>query len=263
MDQPLFDPALLPLRIARAQRMGRDAFLHERAFEECLERLAGVNRRFRSALVYGRAEPSWADRLHAAGVGDVAVVEPGTADPLPTAPDLCLSIGALDTAEPLPPLLGALESLLAPDALFIGALAGGDSLPALRTAMRAADQVQGAAAAHVHPRIDPPSFAALLAAAGFVQPVVDLDRVRLRYASLDALVRDLRGMAATNRLVERPRRPILRQGLAAARAAFEALAADGRTIETIEILHFAAWTAPAAVENEGSPGVNSASGRFH
>ena len=164
--------------------------------------------------------------------------------PLPEDPDLCLSVGALDTAEPLPAVLSALRHMLAPDALFIGALAGGNSLPALRAAMRAADEQDGGAAPHVHPRIDPPSFAALLGDAGFVMPVVDIDRVRLRYASLDALIRDLRAMAATNILSERPRRAVLRRGLAAAREAFEALGEQGKTPETIEIIHFAAWTPP-------------------
>ena len=242
----LFDNALLSLRRARATRIGGGAFLVERAFDDVLDRIGAVRGGFTSALIYGYAEPSWRERLQAAGIAHVALVEPGSATPLPDAADLCISIGALDTAEPLPAVLAAIRHALAPGALFIGALAGGDSLPALRSAMRAADLAEdGAARAHVHPRIDPPSFAALLADAGFAMPVVDVDRVRLRYADLAGLVRDLRAMAATNRLRERPRAPILRPGLAAAQRAFAALASDGKTTETLEILHFAGWTPEA------------------
>ena len=184
--------------------------------------------------------PSWPGRLRAIGIDDVVALDPAAT--LPAAADLCLSIGTMDTAEPLPAVLAALRSMLAPDALLIGAFAGGDSLPVLRQAMRAADQVRGAAAAHVHPRIGAASFASLLSDASFAMPVVDIDRVRLRYADFDALVRDLRAMGATNRLIERPRTPIMRAGRAAARDLFASLAVDGRTTETIEIIHFAAWS---------------------
>lgn len=243
MSEPLFDPDLRPLRRARAERMGADYFLHERAFDDCLDRIETNTRRFRSALLFGPALPGWRERLMATGIAEVIMVDPASNDPLPHAPDLCLSIGALDGVDELPALLGALRHLLAPDALFIGALAGGNSLPTLRQAMQAADLAGGhGASAHVHPRIDPSSFAALLANAGFVEPVVDLDRVTLRYDTLDAIIRDLRAMAATNCLRARPRRPILRTGLAAARAAFDTLAIDGRSSETVELIHFAAWT---------------------
>ena len=238
----LFDPTLMPLRRARAVRIGGDRFLHERAFADCLERIGAARREFHSAVIFGDAGDDWPQRLRDAGVEAVTSMAAGS--PLLEDPDLCLSVGALDTAEPLPAVLAALRHMLAPDALFIGAFAGGNSLPALRAAMRAADEHDGGAAPHVHPRIDPPSFAALLGNAGFVMPVVDIDRVRLRYASLDALVRDLRAMATTNILAERPRRPILRRGLAAARKVFETLGEQGKTPETIEIIHFAAWTPP-------------------
>ena len=102
--------------------------------------------------------------------------------------DLCLSIGTLDTIDDLPIALTGLRSVLAPDAFLIGALAGGDTLPQLRKAMRAADSVQGGSVPHVHPRIEAAALAGLLSAAGFVDPVVDVDRVAASYASLGDLV---------------------------------------------------------------------------
>lgn len=241
MAGPIFDSALLPLRLERARRMGGDPFLQRRAFDDCLGRIAAVRRPLHSALIYGRSEPDWPERLRALGISHVTTIEQGSDAPLPAAPDLCLTIGALDTAEPLPALLAALRATLAPDGLLIGAIVGGDSFPMLRAGMRAADG-DGAAAAHVHPRIAPSGMAALLAGAGFVMPVVDIDRLRLRYRHLDDLVRDMRGMAATNRLLDRPRKPILRRGIEAARNLFSDLAEDGRTTEIIELIHFAAWS---------------------
>lgn len=241
MAGPIFDSALLTQRLERARRMAGDGFLLRRAFDDCLDRIAAVRRPFRSALIYGRSEPDWSDRLADIGIDDITVIEPGSEASLPAAPDLCLTIGALDSAEPLPAILAALRTTLAPDGLLIGAIVGGDSFPALRAAMRAADG-EGPAAPHVHPRIAPSGMAELLGNAGFQMPVVDIDRVRLRYRQLDDLVRDLRGMAATNRLLGRPRKPILRRGLSAARADFAAQGEDGRTTEIIELIHFAAWS---------------------
>jgi hypothetical protein len=101
----------------------------------------------------------------------------------------------------------------------------------------------GAAAPHVHPRIEAAALAPLLGAAGFVMPVVDVDRVRVAYRDLDRLVRDLRRMGATNILNHRSRRPLSRAALNAARQAF---AGEGEAAtELFEILHFAAWTPPS------------------
>jgi hypothetical protein len=106
--------------------------------------------------------------------------------------------------------------------------------------MQAADRVLGAAAPHVHPRIEASALAALLSAAGFIMPVVDVDRVRVSYPSLQRLVGDLRRMGATNVLAQRPRTPLLRAARAAAEQAFTA--AGEPVQELFEILHFAAWT---------------------
>lgn len=244
MNRPLFDASLLPLRRARAEAMEGDYFLHERAFAECLDRIATVRRRFRTALILGPSRPDWAQRLGEVGIDEVTVAE-SLHDDLPDMPPaLCLSIGVFDTADELPTLLGTLRHVLEPGGLLIGAFAGGQSLPALRAAMAAADRVDGLARPHLHPMIDPPSFAGLLA--GFADPVVDVDRVTLTYPGFDALVRDLRSMAATNRLLDRPRQTMSRAGLHAARQEFSGGAAPKQIVERIEIIHFSAWAPTSA-----------------
>jgi hypothetical protein len=108
--------------------------------------------------------------------------------------------------------------------------------------MRAADAVSGVAAAHVHPRIEASALSPLLSDAGFVRPVVDVERVQVSYPSLDRLVADLRAMGATNILKGRSG-PLTRVQRDAASRLFAAAGTDGKTTETFEILHFAAWTA--------------------
>ena len=260
MPADLFDMELRALRRDRACRAGAELFLLERAFDDCLDRLRLVRRRFRSALLIGCPDANWPARLtefadgvdayepgpgFARSAGAATIVEDRCAF-TPGRYDLCLAIGTLDTVNDLPKALASIRQSLAGDALFLGALAGGETLPQLRLAMRAADQALGIAVPHVHPRIEAAMLAPLLAAAGFVDPVVDVDRVSASYESLGKLVRDLRAMGATNVLTQRPRSPLSKAAYHAAADAVSAAGRDGRTVETFEILHFAAWTAPRA-----------------
>ena len=237
MTRPLFDDHARRLRRDRAARLGSELFLHARAFDDCLDRLADIRVNFTNALIAGCADPRWREALSA------IAPHVSTADPVGVAPhsfDLCLSIGELETANDVQAAAFALRQTLRPGGLLIGAIVGGDSLPRLRAAMLAADRAEGSAAPRLHPSIDGPSLAALLTSVGFIQPVVDIDRVNVAYPDLDRLVGDLRAMGCTNILAERSRRPITRGGLDIARSAFGAGAAP--TIERFELLHFAAWT---------------------
>lgn len=252
----VFDMQARALRRDRAFRSGPALFLHNRACDEIIDRMADIKRRFSAALLIGAPDPQWAGRV-AEMTGKVTVVDPGEAfarasgglqaveDQLDLEPgsfDLCIAIGTLDTLNDLPQALLRLRFLLKPDSLLIGAMSGGDTIARLRQAMRAADAVSGTASPHVHPRVEPSALAQLLSAAGFTMPVVDVDRVRVGYRSFAKLVEDLRGMGATNILGARSRRPLARAALAAAKRDFESGADDGRTVETFELLHFAAWT---------------------
>lgn len=253
----LFDTKLRAQRRDRAFRRGPQLFLHERAFADCLDRISFVTRRFGSALLLGCPDPEWPERLgefapmvdpvdpgpsFAAAAGGTVVVEDHWSPPA-AAYDLCVAVGTLDTVNDLPGALRTIRSAMRADSLLIGAIAGGDSLPRLRAAMFAADLVMGSAAPHVHPRLDGPTLAGLLGGCGFAMPVVDIDRVSISYASLRALVADLRAMGATNLLHARERRPLSREALAAAERAFAAGGDGTRTVEQVELLHFAAWTA--------------------
>jgi hypothetical protein len=251
----LFDMELRSLRRDRAARNGLELFLLERAFADCLDRLVLVERRFQRALLIGCPDPSWPNRLGAVAA-HVDVRDPGGVlatrshghrivedawEPPEAAYDLVLAVGTLDTVNALPLALRLIRFAMCPDGFFLGAMSGGDTLPQLRNAMRAADAVTGLAAPHVHPRIEAAALAPLLEDAGFVRPVVDVDRVSVSYGSLDRLLHDLRRMAATNILTARPHF-IGKQAREAARQAFMAVGDGSRTLESFELLHFAAWT---------------------
>jgi SAM-dependent methyltransferase len=241
MATPLFDEKLQSLRRARAASAGWRTFLHERVLEDLTDRVTYIERRFARALVIGW--PGEAARpLSLPGPGEDTEWR---ATPAELGPDdlgrfdLALLIGSLESANDPRAVLHALRACLRPDSLLLGALVGGDSLPALRGAMLAADAAAGSGASpRVHPRIDATSMAALLNDAGFVMPVVDVDRVTLRYKKFDDLVADLRGTAATNVLLRRSRLPLGRTALQAARADF----ATGGSTERVDLVYFAGWT---------------------
>jgi hypothetical protein len=164
----------------------------------------------------------------------------------PESLDLLLVMGELGSRDEVPLLLRIARSRLATGGLMAGAVPGGNSLPALRAALHAADASGGGGfAARLHPRIEAGAFAGLLADAGFAEPVVDIDRVRVRYRSLGRLVADLRDHGATNVLRGRSRLPLGRKAVAAAEQAFAALANQGATEERIELLFFAGWAGSA------------------
>lgn len=235
----MFDERLQALRRARADRIGWCTFLHRRVLDDLVDRVSYIRRDFRRALVIG-----WPER----SAPDIAGLPGDThwrATPDRLGPDdlggfdLLLMLGTVEAANDPRAVFHAARACLRADALLLGALVGGDSLSTLRRAMLAADSATGRGVApRTHPRIDPAALSGLLADAGFHLPVIDVDRVCLKYSSLDALVADLRGGGATNALARRDRRPITRLGLAEARAAFLSAGAE----ERVDLIHYAGWT---------------------
>jgi hypothetical protein len=254
----LFDMELRALRRDRAARIGPELFLLQRAFEDCVDRISLIQSRFERALLIGCPDANWRSRLHDFA-DQVDVLDPGPLfaqaaegerlvedawQPERAAYDLVLSVGTLDTVNDLQRALLAVRWSMRPQSLFLGALSGGETLPRLRSAMRAADAAIGTATPHVHPRIEASALAPLLAQVGFLNPVVDVDRATVAYRSLERLVADLRRMGGTNILAQRFHQPLPRRAFAAAAENFTAGGDGKRTIETFEILHFACWSPP-------------------
>ena len=229
-------------------------FLFDRVFNECLDRLRDIPRRFSRTLLVGCPSPEWPAQIHQLA-DQVDVVDPGScfaASALGSQVeedrfdfgeeqyDLCIAIGTLDTVNDLPLALGLLHRALKPGSPLLGAIPGGNSLPALRGCLIEAGRASGQVVARAHPRIEPSSLAGLLTAAGFTMPVVDVDRIRLRYRHLDDLVRDLRAMGATSTLAHRPS-PFGKAEAKRVREAFSIRQFEGRTEEIVEVLHFTGW----------------------
>src|SRR5262249_785545 len=125
--------------------------------------------------------------------------------------DLVVSALALQFVNDLPGALIQIRRALKPDGLLLAALIGGESLTELRDAIASAEsEIEGGIPPRVAPFAAVRELGALLQRAGFALPVIDSDRLVVRYDSVFALVHDLRHMGAINVLHERRREPLRR-----------------------------------------------------
>ena len=128
--------------------------------------------------------------------------------------DLVVSALTLQFVNDLPGTLIQIRHALKPDGLLLAALIGGERLAELRAAFAAAEsEVEGGISPRVAPFADVRELGALLQRAGFALPVVDIERLTVRYDTPFALMHDLRRMGATNVLHERRRAPLRRATL--------------------------------------------------
>src|SRR5439155_24013442 len=133
--------------------------------------------------------------------------------------------------------------------LLLAALIGGDTLSELREAFAAAEaEIEDGISPRIVPFADVREIGALLQRAGFALPVTDVDRLTVRYASPLALMHDLRGMGATNVLIERSRRPLRRATLARMMDVYGERfgEVDGRIRATFEIVWLSGWSPHAS-----------------
>ena len=171
--------------------------------------------------------------------------------------DLIVSALALQFVNDLPGTLIQVRRALKPDGLLLAALLGGDTLTELREAFAAAEsEVEGGLSPRVAPFADVRELGGLLQRAGFALPVVDSDRLTVRYDSVVALMHDLRRMGATNVLSERRRTPLRRATLRRLAEIYaERFAdADGRLRATFEIVWLSGWAPHESQQKPLKPG---------
>jgi SAM-dependent methyltransferase len=270
-DPVIFDRPLLRARRRRAMALAPADFLLARVAEELKERLEGVLRHFDLAADLGTPGEHVRAALAASGkVGKVIAVDRmAVAAPLTVAADeealpfrdgaldLVVSALALHFVNDLPGTLIQIRRALKPDGLFLAALFGGETLTELRRAFAEAEvEVEGGISPRVVPFPDLRDLGALLQRAGFALPVADVERVTVRYATVFALMHDLRRMGATNALIERRRVPLRRATLLRMAEIYARRFADpdGRLRATFEIVWLSGWAPDPSQQKPLAPG---------
>ncbi|MEY3202173.1 MAG: hypothetical protein RIR70_1723 [Pseudomonadota bacterium] len=121
--------------------------------------------------------------------------------------------------------------VLSVEGLFMFSCLGPDTLKELRAV----------APERVHPFVDMHDLGDALVAAGFAEPVMDMETITLTYASFDQLVADLRHTGSCNALEMRTRGLSGKSLLASLAAGYERFREAGRLPATFEIIYGHAW----------------------
>ena len=171
--------------------------------------------------------------------------------------DLVWSNLALQWANDLPRAFAEVRRVLKVGGLFTFTTFGPDTLKEVRSAFAYAD-------GHTHTSrfTDMHDIGDVLVAAGFADPVMDMEQLTLTYADAGSLMRELKQIGATNATRGRPHGLMGRARWQRALAAFETMRREGRIPATFEVVYGHAWKGEPRFSAEGHPIVKlSPSGR--
>ncbi len=166
----------------------------------------------------------------------------GDAETLPLAEgscDLIFSNLTLQWCTDLDRVFREFVRVLRPGGLLMFTTLGPDTLTELRQSWAAADGYN-----HVNAFIDMHDVGDALLRAGLADPVMDVERFTLTYATVTELMRELKILGAHNVSAGRPRTLTGKGRLRAMQGAYESHRRDGVLPATYEVVHGHAW-APA------------------
>ena len=143
---------------------------------------------------------------------------------------------ALAWAADPPAALSELARVLEPRGLLMFSTYGPDTLKELRGAFAGIDGY-----AHVHRFIDMHDLGDMLVAAGFADPVMDMEVMTLSYPDVGALARDLRRSGQSNVETGRRRGLMATDAWTKMVAAYESSRREARLPATFEIVYGHAW----------------------
>ena len=162
--------------------------------------------------------------------------------------DLAWSNLALQWVNDLPRALIELRRCLRVGALLTFTTFGPDTLKELRDAFGAADSHP-----HVSRFIDMHDIGDMLVAAGYADPVMDMEYMTVTYATPLALMQELKTLGATNATQGRARGLTGRRRFERVVDHLRRLAVDGRVPATFEIVYGHAWKAEPRKTDDGLP----------
>ncbi|MFO1322698.1 MAG: malonyl-ACP O-methyltransferase BioC [Burkholderiales bacterium] len=169
--------------------------------------------------------------------------------PLPgVAFDVVWSNLLLQWVNDLPRAFGELRRVLKVGGLLTFTTFGPDTLHEVRRAFARAD-------GHTHTNrfVDMHDLGDMLVAAGFADPVMDMEKITLTYADAGALMRELKQLGATNATRGRPHGLTGRRRWQRMLAALEAMRRDGRIPATFEVVYGHAWKGTPSRTADGTP----------
>lgn len=158
--------------------------------------------------------------------------------------DAVLSSLSMHWINDLPSLLAQINNVLKPDAPFMAAMFGGDTLFELRTSLQLADQERrGGVSPHVSPLADVRDMGGLLQKSGFKMLTVDVDDIIVDFPDTFALMQDLQAMGESNAILGREAGAIKRDVLLANEGIYRELHGneDGTIPATFRMIYMIGW----------------------
>ncbi|RKF59463.1 Arginine-hydroxylase NDUFAF5, mitochondrial [Golovinomyces cichoracearum] len=158
--------------------------------------------------------------------------------------DAVLSSMSMHWINDLPSVLGQINKVLKPDAPFLAAMLGGDTIYELRTSLQLADQERrGGVSPHVSPLADVRDMGRLLQRAGFKMLTVDVDDIIIDFPDTFSLMQDLQAMGESNAIINREPGHINRDVLLANEGIYRELYGNknGTIPATFRIIYMIGW----------------------
>ena len=163
--------------------------------------------------------------------------------------DLVFTSLMLQWVQPLDAALGEIRRVLRPGGLLLASSFGPLTLQELRLAWAAADD-----GAHVNEFVDMLDFGSALQRAGYIEPVLDVDRHLRHYPDAAALMQSIKAIGAHNVHALRRRGLTGRHAFARMLQAYEAQRGAAGLPATWQVVYAVAWapeSAPARAAGDG------------
>jgi malonyl-CoA O-methyltransferase len=171
----------------------------------------------------------------------------GDAEQLPLADrsvDMIFSNAVLQWCNDLPGTLREFLRVLRPKGMLLFSTFGPGTLHELRASWSAVDGYS-----HVSPFLDMHDIGDALVQAGWADPVVDVDRIRVTYDEVATLMKDLKTLGAHNVTNQRRRGLTGKRRMHAMIEAYEQLREDGKLPASYEVVYGHAWVPEQRHEN--------------
>jgi len=146
----------------------------------------------------------------------------------------------------LPATFVELQRVLKVDGLVMFSTLGPDTLKELRTAFGVVDGYN-----HVNRFADMHDIGDMLVAAGFAEPVMDMEYITLTYDDVKAVMQDLRSIGAHNATAGRAPGLMGKEKWARIMQNYESLRCNGKLPATFEVIYGHAWKVPPKKTADG------------